>query len=137
MGFIHSAAGGMECMGKSGREQGLEPSLLTLHLQNHPGRLKFSWHFMRNCANHRETRVAPGTQICSVDLQWRARPLAALASVSLLACRRGHLPPQAAVQVCLLAQHVFFSPPWVHLCQAAVAEPLIASAGMAGALGRP
>lgn len=88
-GFIHSSAGGgMECLDKSGRDQGLELSLLTPHPApaKTPCTHLFSWHFTRNCANQSETRVAPGIQICSVGLQRRARPLAVSASVSLLAC---------------------------------------------------
>lgn len=79
-----------------------------------------SWRLPRNGAKQGDARVALGTQICSVDLPWRARSPAGPASVSLLTRRRGHPPPQAAAVSC----STLFSPHWAHLCRAAVAETL-------------
>lgn len=117
MGFIHSSAGGgMACMDKCGRCQDLKPSLLTLHLWKHHPQHSI---LVENGAKQGETMVALETPICSMDLPWRAKIPAGSASVSLLAGRGGPPRPQAAVQLCLPAQHF---PPWAHLFQAAVAE---------------
>lgn len=95
-----------------------------------------SWRLPRNGAKQGDARVALGTQICSVDLPWRARSPAGPASVSLLARRRGHPPPQAAVQLCLL-HNAFLSSLGPLVPGSSGRDIKIASAGKAGALGWP
>lgn len=114
----------MEDMGESGRHQGLEPDLLTLNLQNHP----------ESICSHGTSRKIVQTE---GRQRWHQEPRSATGSQApgffCLSFPLGMKKRLAAMQVCLLAPNVVFSPPWVHLCRAAGA----ASVGKAGALQRP
>lgn len=132
IGSMHSSAGGgMEGMDKPGRDPGLEPSLLTPHLQKRPehicshgnsreivqSKAREGWH--RECGSATETRT-PGCFCLSFPRGMQTVPSASPG------CHAGLSPGSTCVFLFSL----------IHLCRAAMAELLIASAGKAGALGR-